>query len=98
MLTDPVLQFLLAGLQHAQLSTVAANALKKICEQCSAQMTEHFSGLLHIVQAVDSFNVSHDASIGLLRGESIMRGSQQMQVASASNLALVTCFWCEGYH
>ena len=67
--TDPVLQFLLAGLQEAQLATVAANALRKVCEQCSLQMTEHFAGLLHIVQAMDSFNVSHEASLGLLRGE-----------------------------
>ena len=67
--TDPVLQFLLASLQQPELSTVAANALKKICEQCSAQMTEHFAGLLQIIQAMDSFNVTHEASIGLLRGE-----------------------------
>ena len=31
-------------------------------------MKEHFDGLLQIAQAMDSFNLSNDAAIGLLKG------------------------------
>ena len=68
-ITDPVLQFLLAGLQQPQLATVAANSLQNICSQCRTQMADHFNGLLQIVEAMDTFNVSNDAAIGLLKGK-----------------------------
>ena len=65
---DPVLQFLMAGFQHPQLATVAANSLQNICSQSQEQMSGHFPGLLQIVQAMGSFNVSNDAALGLLKG------------------------------
>ncbi|XP_029646320.1 transportin-3 [Octopus sinensis] len=67
-LLDPVLQFLLAGLQQSLLASVSATALQSICTACRSQMREHFDGLLQIAQAMDSFNLSNDAAIGLLKG------------------------------
>ena len=67
---DPVLQFLMMGLQQPLLATMAANSLQSICSQCQEQMINHFPGLLQIVQAVDSFNVANEAAIGLLKGVS----------------------------
>jgi len=67
-LPDPVLQFLMNGLQQPQLASAAAISLQNICSQCSEHMTSHFSGLLQIVQAVDSFNVPNDVAIRLLKG------------------------------
>ena len=67
--SDPVLQFLLSGLQHPQLATAAANSLQNISSQCRSHMANHLDGLLQIVQAVDTFSVSDDAAIGLLKGK-----------------------------
>lgn len=68
LISDPVLQFLLAGLQQPALASVSATALQSICTSCRSQMKEHFDGLLQIAQAMDSFNLSNDAAIGLLKG------------------------------
>ena len=65
---DPVLQYLLGGLQQPQLASMAATALQSISTQCKDQMTEHFQGLVQIVQAMDTFNLSTEAAIGLLKG------------------------------
>ena len=65
---DPVLQFLLQGLQNPQLANAAATSLRSICSRCRNEMVNHFMGLLQITQAMDSFKVSNDAAIGLLRG------------------------------
>ncbi|KAK7492007.1 hypothetical protein BaRGS_00016671 [Batillaria attramentaria] len=67
-LLDPVLQYLLGGLQQPQLASMAATALQSISTQCRDQMTEHFQGLVQIVQAMDTFNLSTEAAIGLLKG------------------------------
>ncbi|KAI0229589.1 Transportin-3 [Lamellibrachia satsuma] len=56
------------GLQQPQLASAAAISLQNICSQCSEHMTNHFSGLLQIVQAIDSFNVPNDVAIRLLKG------------------------------
>ena len=32
-------------------------------------MTEHFTGLVQIIEAMDTFNLSHDGCLGLLRGK-----------------------------
>ena len=47
---------------------MAATALQSISTQCKDQMTEHFQGLVQIVQAMDTFNLSTEAAIGLLKG------------------------------
>ncbi|GFO33396.1 F-box/WD repeat-containing protein 7 [Plakobranchus ocellatus] len=73
-LLDPILQTLLAGLQQPALASVSANALQNLCTQCRGQMINHFDGLMQIVKAMDTFNVSPDASIGLLKGTAIILG------------------------
>lgn len=60
---------MLSGLQQPHLASIAATALQSISTQCRDQMTEHFQGLVQIVQAMDTFNLSTDAAIGLLKGE-----------------------------
>jgi len=67
-LQEPILQFLISSLQQSQLATAAADALQCICSQCPDQMTAHFDSLVRIVTDVDSFDVSNDAAIGLLKG------------------------------
>ncbi|XP_064600886.1 LOW QUALITY PROTEIN: transportin-3-like [Liolophura sinensis] len=71
---EPVLQFLLSGLQNPQLATVAATSLQSVCSMCRDQMTDHFTGLIQIVQAVDSFSVSNEAALGLLKGTATILG------------------------
>lgn len=68
-LPEPVLNFLLSCMQHAKLSTMAANALQNICSTCRDQMGAHFQGLLQIIQAMDGFKISNDAAVGLLKGK-----------------------------
>ena len=69
--SQPLLQFLLNNLNNKKLAVVAANSLRKICEQCASKLTSHFHLLLHIARSIDSFSLSQEASIGLLRGESL---------------------------
>ncbi|RUS92156.1 hypothetical protein EGW08_000009 [Elysia chlorotica] len=73
-LLDPILQCLLSGLQQPTLASVSANALQNLCTQCRGQMINHFDGLMQIVKAMDTFNLSADASIGLLKGTSTILG------------------------
>jgi transportin-3 len=69
--SDPVLQYLLAGLQESRLASVAATALQSISTTCKDHMKSHCDGLIQIVQAVDTFNITNDAATGLLRGMKI---------------------------
>jgi len=69
---DPVLQYLLAGLQEARLASVAATALQAISTVCKEHMKTHCDGLVHIAQAIDTFSISNDAATGLLRGEGVL--------------------------
>ncbi|XP_055932658.1 transportin-3-like [Argiope bruennichi] len=71
---DPTLNFLLSCLQKKPLSTVAATALQNICATCKKQMGSHFSGLLQIIQAIDTIYLSNDATVGLLRGTALILG------------------------
>ncbi|XP_012941104.1 transportin-3 [Aplysia californica] len=67
-LLDLILRYLLVGLQQPVLASIAARSLQSICTQCRDQMTSHFQGLMHIVQSMETFNLSPDAAIGLLKG------------------------------
>ncbi|GFU37610.1 transportin-3 [Nephila pilipes] len=71
---DPTLNFLLSCLQKKPLSSVAATALQNICATCKKQMASHFNGLLQIIQAIDTFSLSNDATVGLLRGTALILG------------------------
>ena len=72
---EPVLEFLFTSLQQRVLATAAADALQCVCSQCPDQMTAHFDSLVRIVTDVDSFDVSNDAAIGLLKGSSLVATS-----------------------
>ena len=70
--SDPVLQFLLAGLQEPRLSSVSAQALQSIASMCRDHMKSHFHGLIQIAEAMDTFNLSSEAAIGLLKGNVVI--------------------------
>lgn len=68
MFTEPILNFLLASLSQRGLGGAASGALQSICSACPAHMASHFPGLLQIARSLDSFAISNEASIGLLKG------------------------------
>lgn len=67
-LADPVLNFLMKGLREKPLASAAAKAIHNICSVCRDHMAQHFQGLLDIARALDSFALSTDAAVGLLKG------------------------------
>lgn len=69
---DPVLNFLLSGLQQKQLATAAANSLQCICSTCREKMGNHFQGIVQIITAMDSFSISDKAAIELLKGAAVI--------------------------
>ncbi|XP_067009893.2 transportin-3 isoform X2 [Anabrus simplex] len=81
---EPVLNFLLFCLQQPNLASAAAAALQSICSACRDHMAVHFNGLVQIIQSLDTFSISNEAAIGLLKGVSIILGrmpSDQIQQA-----------------
>lgn len=71
---EPILNFLLFCLQQPQLATAAASALQNICSSCRDHMAVHFNGLVQIIQSLDTFSISNEAAIGLLKGVSVILG------------------------
>lgn len=69
---EPILNFLLQGLQQPGLSSAAANALQNICASCCHHMAAHFLGLLQIIQQIDTFCITNEQVTGLLRGVSVI--------------------------
>lgn len=68
-----VLNFLLYSLQQKNgLAAAAATALTSICSACSDRMICHLTGMIQIAASLDSFEISNDAAIGLLKGISII--------------------------
>lgn len=83
-LLETILNFLLYCLQQPQLASAAAIALQNICSACQNHMTIHFNGLVQIIQSLDTFSISNEAAIGLLKGVSLILGrmpSDQIQQA-----------------
>ncbi|XP_046388483.1 transportin-3 [Ischnura elegans] len=71
---EPILNFLLYCLHKPLLATAAANSLQSICSACTEHMGVHFNGLVQIVQSLDTFAISNDAAIGLLKGVAVILG------------------------
>lgn len=72
---ESVLNFLLYSLnQKNGLAAAAASALTQICTACKSRMTCHLNGLLQIAQSLDTFQISNDSSINLLKGISTIIG------------------------
>lgn len=67
-ITEPILNTLLACLSQKGLGTAASGALLSICTACAIRMGPHFPGLLQIARSLDSFGISNDSAIGLLKG------------------------------
>lgn len=68
LLPDPVLTYLMKGLGEKPLASAAAKAIHNICSACRDHMAQHFQGLLDIARALDSFALSTEAAVGLLKG------------------------------
>ncbi|XP_038065636.1 transportin-3-like [Patiria miniata] len=96
---EPILNFLTNGLRNSQLSSVAATAIQSICKTCQDHLASHLEGLLQIAQAVDAFNLSQEAAIGLIEGtalvltrmplEKIQEGLKQLMLAQVTPLSQV---------
>lgn len=65
---DPVLGYLMKGLCDRRLASAAAKAIHNICSVCRDHMAQHFNGLLEIARSLDSFTLSPEAAVGLLKG------------------------------
>lgn len=72
---DPVLGYLMKGLCDRRLASAAAKAIHNICSVCRDHMAQHFTGLLEIARSLDSFTLSPEAAVGLLKGEWGRRGT-----------------------
>ncbi|KAJ8373759.1 hypothetical protein SKAU_G00043390 [Synaphobranchus kaupii] len=69
---DPVLNYLMKGLREKPLASVAAKAIHNICSVCRDHMAQHFQGLLDIARALDTFALSTEAAVGLLKGTALV--------------------------
>ncbi|NXV12912.1 TNPO3 protein, partial [Cepphus grylle] len=68
----PVLGYLMKGLCDRRLASVAAKAIHNICSVCRDHMAQHFNGLLEIARSLDSFTLSPEAAVGLLKGTALV--------------------------
>lgn len=74
-----VLNFLLYSLnQQNGLAAAAATALTQICTACKSRMTCHLTGLLLIAANLDSYQITNESAINLLKGISIIVGRLQI--------------------
>uniref|UniRef100_A0A8C8BG32 Transportin-3 n=1 Tax=Otus sunia TaxID=257818 RepID=A0A8C8BG32_9STRI len=69
---DPVLGYLMKGLCDRRLASAAAKAIHNICSVCRDHMAQHFNGLLEIARSLDSFTLSPEAAVGLLKGTALV--------------------------
>ncbi|KAG1670798.1 Transportin-3 [Nymphon striatum] len=83
LMNQPILNFLLKCLQDHNLATVSATALQSICSACRDHMKTHFSGLLQIIQVLDSFSISTEAAVGLLVGTTVILSKLPLENVSA---------------
>lgn len=72
---ESVLNFLLYSLnQKNGLAAAAATALTQICTACKSRMTYHLNGLVQIAANLDSYEITNESAINLLKGISIIVG------------------------
>lgn len=84
-LLEATLNYLLFALQHKSgLASAAAKSLQIICSSCKTHMICHIDGLVQIAKSLDSFEISNESAIGLLKGISvIIARTPNDQVANA---------------
>lgn len=72
---EAVLNFLLYSLhQKNGLAAAGASALTQICTVCKSLMACHLNGLVRIAASLDSFEITNESAINLLKGISIIVG------------------------
>ena len=59
----------MTGLRDADLASVSGQAIQSICSQCQDHLQGHLECLLNIAQAVDAFNLSGEAALGIIKGK-----------------------------
>lgn len=70
---EAVLNFLLHALQQKNgLAAAAATALTSICSTCRERMICHLAGLIQIAASLDSFEITNESAIGLIKGMAII--------------------------
>uniref|UniRef100_A0A670ZEM9 Transportin-3 n=1 Tax=Pseudonaja textilis TaxID=8673 RepID=A0A670ZEM9_PSETE len=80
---DPVLGYLMKGLCEKALASIAAKAIHNICSVCRDHMAQHFTGLLEIARSLDSFMLSPEAAVGLLKGTALVLARLPLEKISA---------------
>ncbi|KAH0617212.1 hypothetical protein JD844_029053 [Phrynosoma platyrhinos] len=80
---DPVLGYLMKGLCEKTLASVSAKAIHNICSVCRDHMAQHFTGLLEIARSLDSFMLSPEAAVGLLKGTALVLARLPLEKISA---------------
>ncbi|XP_042324330.1 transportin-3 isoform X2 [Sceloporus undulatus] len=80
---DPVLGYLMKGLCEKSLASVSAKAIHNICSVCRDHMAQHFTGLLEIARSLDSFMLSPEAAVGLLKGTALVLARLPLEKISA---------------
>lgn len=71
---DPILSFLVCCLPQAGIGAAAATALQNICAACNDHMPRHIPVLLQLLHQVDTFAITNNAVIGLLKGVAAIVG------------------------
>lgn len=69
---DLVLNYLMKGLREKNLASAAAKAIHNICYVCRDHMAQHFQGLLEIARSLDTFMLSPEAAVELLKGTAMV--------------------------
>jgi hypothetical protein len=64
---DPILNFLVCCLPQAGVGAAAAISLQSICATCNDHMPRHVPVLLQLLQQVDTFAITNNAVIGLVK-------------------------------
>ncbi|CAH0560696.1 unnamed protein product [Brassicogethes aeneus] len=65
---DPILNFLVCCLPQQGIGAAAAIALQNICATCNDHMPRHVPIMLQLLHQVDTFAITNNAVIGLLKG------------------------------
>lgn len=71
---DPILNFLVCCLPQAGVGAAAAISLQSICATCNDHMPRHVPVLLQLLQQVDTFAITNNAVIGLVKGVAAIVG------------------------
>ena len=73
------MQLLLLCLRIPKLSNMAATSLDMICGKCAGekQMLDNFPLILQVVREVDSFNITSDATVKIIKGRLQRLGMQR---------------------